>query len=200
MLEQLETSLAHFLHEQETTDLFAYLQIPTGASTDLREQALRRRRDWAQAQRNNTKFRRESTWIIKNYRALHEVFVRQPDTYREMMERSAVSTPPGVPQQPSIRDELLRLFDDIDQVDAILALEQPVEPQLHTTSRRIMRSVAVRGIIPDDLLDSLMKTGADEGLSEEQMAFLLQDEERWWARLGGYDVDHEDSTLFELSC
>jgi hypothetical protein len=55
-----------FLTLTGAVDLFAYMGLPATADADMADLAMQDRREWAQTQQANPKYRTEALWIIRN--------------------------------------------------------------------------------------------------------------------------------------
>ncbi|MCK6515105.1 DnaJ domain-containing protein [Myxococcota bacterium] len=76
-LEQID----QFLGMVNKTSLLEYYELAADASGDDAEQAIKRRRGWAQGQQANPKFREEALWLIRNQALLRKVLVDERDDY-----------------------------------------------------------------------------------------------------------------------
>ncbi|MCB9758745.1 MAG: DnaJ domain-containing protein [Alphaproteobacteria bacterium] len=68
------------------TSLFEYYELDASESDDNIEQAIKKRRGWAQGQQANPKFRNEALWLIKHNALLRRVMIDQRDEYLHEIE------------------------------------------------------------------------------------------------------------------
>ena len=76
-LEQID----QFLGMVSKSSLLEYYELAADASGDDAEQAIKRRRGWAQGQQANPKFREEALWLIRNQALLRKVLVDEREDY-----------------------------------------------------------------------------------------------------------------------
>ncbi|MEY3211790.1 MAG: DnaJ domain, partial [Pseudomonadota bacterium] len=76
-LEQID----QFLGMVNKSSLLEYYELAADASGDDAEQAIKRKRGWAQGQQANPKFREEALWLIRNQALLRKVLVDERDDY-----------------------------------------------------------------------------------------------------------------------
>lgn len=69
-------------------DLYAYLQIDTDCEKNEVEDALRKRRSWAQGQQANPKYRSQALWVIKNIQLLRSALIDEKSEYLDDMQAS----------------------------------------------------------------------------------------------------------------
>lgn len=76
-LEQID----QFLGMVNKSSLLEYYELSADASGDDAEQAIKRRRGWAQGQQANPKFREEALWLIRNQALLRKILVEEREEY-----------------------------------------------------------------------------------------------------------------------
>ncbi len=79
-LEEIQRFLAMMVGQP---DLYTYLKIDFNCETEDIENAVRRRRSWAQGQQANPKYRNEALWIIKNIQLMRAALIEYRDEYLE---------------------------------------------------------------------------------------------------------------------
>ena len=114
----IHRSLVQLGHDKAS--LFHYLGLSREASVADTEAALSAKRQWAQGQQANPKFRAEATWIIRNHRVLHRLLLQHRMEYIRYLESHAQNA--GLdslelfmrgallygPPSPSIEDAILQ--------------------------------------------------------------------------------------------
>jgi hypothetical protein len=83
----IHRSLVQLGHDKAS--LFQYLGLSQEASVAETEAALNTRRQWAQGQQANPKFRAEATWLIRNHRVLHRLLLQHRVDYIRYLESHA---------------------------------------------------------------------------------------------------------------
>lgn len=73
--------ITRFLTTVSKVTLFDYLGVPEDAPAPTIDQAIRKRRSWAQGQQANPKYRVEALWVIKNQRLLRSALIEHKDLY-----------------------------------------------------------------------------------------------------------------------
>lgn len=76
-LEQVDS----FLAKVGKGSLFEYFKLGTTAPEDRLQRAVQKRREWAQGQQSNPKFRDEALWLIKNNNLVRRLLIDQRDAY-----------------------------------------------------------------------------------------------------------------------
>jgi hypothetical protein len=71
-----------FLTMMGATDLFAYFGLPQHADADMADLAIQDRREWAQTQQANPKYRAEALWVIRNTGIVKRALVQDVNAYR----------------------------------------------------------------------------------------------------------------------
>jgi hypothetical protein len=71
-----------FLTLTGAVDLFAYMGLPPTADADLADLAIQDRREWAQTQQANPKYRTEALWVIRNAAVVRRALVQEVAAYR----------------------------------------------------------------------------------------------------------------------
>jgi hypothetical protein len=71
-----------FLTLTGAADLFAYMGLPPTADADMADLAMQDRREWAQTQQANPKYRTEALWIIRNSAIVRKALVQDVAAYR----------------------------------------------------------------------------------------------------------------------
>ena len=71
-----------FLTLTGAVDLFAYMGLPPTADADMADLAMQDRREWAQTQQANPKYRNEALWIIRNSAIVRKALVQDVAAYR----------------------------------------------------------------------------------------------------------------------
>lgn len=79
--------LDRFLSERGAGSLFEYLELSEDADGDSTEEAIARRRRWAQGQQANPKFRSEALWVIKNARLMRKVLGEARAAYKQALSQ-----------------------------------------------------------------------------------------------------------------
>ena len=70
------------------TSLFEYYEVDPHSEDDVLDQAVKKRRSWAQGQQANPKFRTEALWLIKHNALVRRVMVDHRGEYlREIEQR-----------------------------------------------------------------------------------------------------------------
>lgn len=92
-MEQRTTEeIERFLAGVGQSSLLAYYGIDASASAEEREEAVKKKRAWAQGQQSNPKFKAEALFLIKQNAMLRRVVVLEPDTYRQVLEGVGAAT------------------------------------------------------------------------------------------------------------
>lgn len=78
--------ITRFLTTVGHATLFEYLQVQEDAPNPTVEQAIKKRRSWAQGQQANPKYRAEALWVIKNQRIMRGALVDDRATYLEQVQ------------------------------------------------------------------------------------------------------------------
>lgn len=73
--------ISRFLTMVGKPTLFEYLNLAVDASTGEVEQAIKKRRSWAQGQQANPKYRGEALWVIKNVRGMRQAMTEFRQVY-----------------------------------------------------------------------------------------------------------------------
>jgi|GEM_PF-1678990 len=76
-LEQIDS----FLVKVGKGSLFEYYKLGTSAPADRLDRAVRKRREWAQGQQSNPKFRDEALWLIKNNNLVRRTLIDARSDY-----------------------------------------------------------------------------------------------------------------------
>jgi len=71
-----------FLTLTGAVDLFAYMGLPPTADADMADLAMQDRREWAQTQQANPKYRNEALWVIRNSAIVRKALVQDVAAYR----------------------------------------------------------------------------------------------------------------------
>jgi hypothetical protein len=71
-----------FLTLTGAVDLFAYMGLPATADADMADLAIQDRREWAQTQQANPKYRNEALWVIRNSAIVRKALVQDVAAYR----------------------------------------------------------------------------------------------------------------------
>lgn len=71
-----------FLTLTGAVDLFAYMGLPATADADMSDLAIQDRREWAQTQQANPKYRNEALWVIRNSAIIRKALVQEVGAYR----------------------------------------------------------------------------------------------------------------------
>ncbi len=71
-----------FLTLTGAVDLFAYMGLPATADADMADLAIQDRREWAQTQQANPKYRNEALWVIRNSAVVRRALVQEVAAYR----------------------------------------------------------------------------------------------------------------------
>ena len=71
-----------FLTLTGAADLFAYMGLPATADADMADLAIQDRREWAQTQQANPKYRNEALWVIRNSAIVRKALVQEVAAYR----------------------------------------------------------------------------------------------------------------------
>jgi hypothetical protein len=71
-----------FLTLTGAVDLFAYMGLPPTADADMADLAIQDRREWAQTQQANPKYRNEALWVIRNSAIVRKALVQEVAAYR----------------------------------------------------------------------------------------------------------------------
>jgi hypothetical protein len=71
-----------FLTLTGAVDLFAYMGLPPTADADMADLAIQDRREWAQTQQANPKYRNEALWVIRNSAIVRKALVQDVAAYR----------------------------------------------------------------------------------------------------------------------
>lgn len=79
--------LDRFLAERGVGSLFEYLELSEDADGDSTEEAIAKRRRWAQGQQANPKFRTEALWVIKNARLMRKVLGEARTAYKQALSQ-----------------------------------------------------------------------------------------------------------------
>ncbi|MFZ5477809.1 MAG: DnaJ domain-containing protein [Myxococcota bacterium] len=74
--------IERFLASVGKANLLAYYGIPPEAAPEAVEEAIKKRRNWAQGQQSNPKYKSEALFLIKNNNLLRRVLVEEGDAYR----------------------------------------------------------------------------------------------------------------------
>ncbi len=80
-LKQLDS----FLVKVGKESLFEYYKLGTGAPAEELAQAVRKRREWAQGQQSNPKYRDEALWLIKNNNLVRRVLLEFQADYAAVL-------------------------------------------------------------------------------------------------------------------
>ena len=170
----IEAEINRFLHTHRVESLFAYLGVQENASPQQCAPALQAKRRWAQALRNNPKFRHEADWLLRHYRRLLDIMVHQPGAYQAMRARARDAEQNK--REQIVREELLQRLGSADAVERFLAESTPPEPTPVVDLDQVGRN------IPAPLREGLIQMYTDCNLPPEQLALLLHDEEQRWLR------------------
>jgi hypothetical protein len=79
-----------FLTLTGAVDLFAYMGLPPTADADMADLAIQDRREWAQTQQANPKYRTEALWVIRNSAAIRRALVQEVAAYRAHTSRRSL--------------------------------------------------------------------------------------------------------------
>src|SRR6185436_4811871 len=71
-----------FLTLTGAVNLFAYMGLPPTADADMADLAMQDRREWAQTQQANPKYRNEALWVIRNSAIVRKALVQDVAAYR----------------------------------------------------------------------------------------------------------------------
>lgn len=71
-------------------DLFEYYGLAQDAADDAVEEAIKKRRTWAQGQQSNPKFRNEALWIIKHMSLIRRALVEERGAYRDSVKARGI--------------------------------------------------------------------------------------------------------------
>ncbi len=86
MLEPRELELIEsFLTKVGKADLFEYYKLAAQAPSERLDRAVRKRRQWAQGQQSNPKFRDEALWLIKNNKLVRRTLLEEREAYLEAL-------------------------------------------------------------------------------------------------------------------
>lgn len=83
-------TIEQFLKMVEKPDLFEYYGLGQDISDDGAEEAVKKRRSWAQGQQSNPKFRNEALWIIKHMSLLRRALVEEREAYWQEVQRKGL--------------------------------------------------------------------------------------------------------------
>ncbi|MEL6349172.1 MAG: hypothetical protein AAFV53_39070 [Myxococcota bacterium] len=72
-----------FLGRVDQRTLFDYFDVDQHATVDEIQNAIKKRRSWAQGQQSNPKYREEAMWVIKNKALVADVLITHRDAYLE---------------------------------------------------------------------------------------------------------------------
>lgn len=145
-LEQID----QFLGMVNKSSLLEYYELTADASGDDAEQAIKRRRGWAQGQQANPKFREEALWLIRNQALLRKILVDERDEYVAEVNSRKVSR-------------------EIERV-ALLAKGTMVTGVLTADAERFIHQQASELGVPEDRVNDLIEkllaeTGARRDVS-----------------------------------
>ncbi len=73
--------ITRFLTTVDRRTLFEYLDLDEDAPDAAVDQAIKKRRSWAQGQQANPKYRAEALWVIKNQRLVRKALIHHRDAY-----------------------------------------------------------------------------------------------------------------------
>jgi hypothetical protein len=132
-LEQID----QFLGMVNKSSLLEYYELAVDASGDDAEQAIKRRRGWAQGQQANPKFREEALWLIRNQALLRKVLVDERDEYVAEVNSRKVSR-------------------EIERV-ALLAKGTMVTGVLTLDAERFIHQQAAELGVPEDRVNELIE-------------------------------------------
>jgi len=199
MSDAIREELEDFLFEHGHSSLLAYLGLPNNTTTSERRLAFSARRKWAQKQRNNTKYRRECDWLLRNYRLLEEILLTDggipqsgpldadvtveelglEDLFAEHVDFSSVQDPNSDPDvSPASPVAVHSLDHDFHMLD--------LQTQLHRAEQKGQLSAA--------WLRDLRQLVALGSLTEQQAALLLRDETSWRRDIDKNDTQNQDRT------
>ncbi len=83
--------LERFLASVGRPTLFAYYELAANVPAEEADEAIRKRRGWAQGQQSNPRFKSEALFLIKNNGLLRRVLVDQIEAYREQVGHQRAS-------------------------------------------------------------------------------------------------------------
>lgn len=83
-------TIDQFLKIVERGDLFEYYGLPQDVTDEVVEEAIKKRRSWAQGQQSNPKFRTEALWIIKHMSLIRRALLEERAAYREAAQRKGI--------------------------------------------------------------------------------------------------------------
>jgi hypothetical protein len=79
-----------FLTITGASDLFSYYGIPQTADRDMAELAIQDRREWAQTQQANPKYRPEALWVIRGVALARKALIQDVAAYREHVKKRSL--------------------------------------------------------------------------------------------------------------
>ncbi len=85
--------VARFLQGQGRSDLFAYYELSHECSAAEADEAVRKRRRWAQGQQSNPKYKSEALFVIKNNGFLSQLMTRDLEAYRTLVRTQSAANP-----------------------------------------------------------------------------------------------------------
>jgi curved DNA-binding protein CbpA len=85
--------VARFLQGQGRSDLFAYYELSQECSAAEADEAVRKRRRWAQGQQSNPKYKSEALFVIKNNGFLSQLMTRDLEAYRTLVRSQSAANP-----------------------------------------------------------------------------------------------------------
>ncbi|MEL6344522.1 MAG: hypothetical protein AAFV53_15505 [Myxococcota bacterium] len=193
-----------FLAQVNHSSLFEYLGVSQTAPTEDLRAALARRRQWAQGQQANPKFRSEARWIIRNYRSL-EALIADRDSYLNALRDRQRSQ--SLAELRELIDVTRELNLDASMLTLILyyaerkgiGLEQVVEQLTPIHGQWEVQLLVDEILDPDNTLDG---ADAPEDLLEEDDWGIetrnvppdpLSDPVSL-SRLSGFDIDEDDGS------
>ncbi len=150
--------IERFLASVGRTSLYAYYSIEPDATLEELENAVRKRRNWAQGQQSNPKYKAEALFLIKHNATVRRVLLESGDAYREHVE-SGLST----------RNlEVLSLF--IRGAVAAGVLTQQAEAAIHHQGRQLGLADPVVEQRVDEVLRELGARRTSASADDDELA------------------------------
>ncbi|HNH49069.1 MAG TPA: DnaJ domain-containing protein, partial [Myxococcota bacterium] len=85
--------VTRFLQGQGCSDLFAYYELSHECSAAEADEAVRKRRRWAQGQQSNPKYKSEALFVIKTNGFLSQLMTRDLEAYRTLVRSQSAANP-----------------------------------------------------------------------------------------------------------
>jgi hypothetical protein len=173
-----------FLTLTGAVDLFAYMGLPATADADMADLAIQDRREWAQTQQANPKYRNEALWVIRNSAVIRRALVQEVAAYRAHTSRR------------SLEPRLRQLEDFIQGVlsgggltpKATLAIRKKgqalgVPADALTKRLEVLLEARGRELLDqeDDRTEDLlpMTVEVDDDPSSDSVSVVVQNEDTW---------------------